>query len=413
METTIFNNHIQNMSNYIMFEIKAKQIELTPMLKAKDRAPIALSMGAPVDRVPDYAINKTKEYLEVDSLHTYTVPKGEVKFLEAVSYRMKDRFGVEIDPKTEACSLIGSKEGIANMIKALVNPNDFEEEKDIILVPEPGYASYSSMIKVSGAKAFGVKLTPTNNFMPDLNKVVEEVIASGLNPKKIKALIINYPNNPLGCTCTKEYLQACVDFCNELGILLISDNAYCEMYYDESFKPHSIFECARAKECAVEMYSFSKSYAMTGWRLGWACGNAEAIKMLIRTKGTVDTGIFKVLQYVGADLLTNKEGQEYIDKQNVKFKNKIENFVKGLNSLGYKIDAPKATFYLWLQIPDRFKDSKEFADKLLETSGVVVVPGTAFAPDALRHVRISVVASDKDLEEVIKRMKADGFEFEK
>lgn len=413
MDKTIFNNHIQNMSNYIMFEIKAKQIELTPMLKAKNRAPIALSMGAPVDRIPEYALEKTKEYLNIDSLHTYTTPKGEVKFLEAVSVRMKERFGVEIDPKDEICSLIGSKEGIANMIKALVNPSDFEEEKDIILVPEPGYASYSSMIKVNGAKAFGVKLTPENNFMPDLNKVVEEVIASGLNPKKIKALIINYPNNPLGCTCDFDYLQHCVDFCRELGILLISDNAYCEMYFSEEYKPHSIFECEGAKECAVEMYSFSKSYAMTGWRLGWACGNKDAITMLIRTKGTVDTGIFKVLQYVGADLLTNKEGQDYIDNQNVKFKNKIQKFVDGLNSLGYKIDMPKATFYLWLEIPARYSDSKEFARDLLETSGVVVVPGTAFAPDGLRHVRISVVAADNDLKEVISRMKEDGFTFEK
>ncbi len=413
METTLFNNEIQHMKNYIMFEIKARQIELTPELKAKNRAPIALSMGAPVERIPEYALLKTKEYLNSDSLHTYTTPKGEAKFLEAVASRMKDRFGVEINPKDEVCSLIGSKEGIFNMIRALVNPSEIEEEKDIILMPDPGYASYSSMVKVAGAKSYGVKLCEENNFQPDLNEVLENLIKDGLNPKKIKALIINYPNNPLGCTCDLKYLQHCVDFCSKLGILLISDNAYCEMYFDENFKPHSIFECKGAKDCAVEMYSFSKSYAMTGWRLGWACGNKIAIGMLTRTKGTMDTGIFKVLQYVGADLLTNKEGQEYIDVQNVKFKNKLEKFVSGLNSLGYNVEVPKATFYLWMEIPPRFKNSNEYAKELLEKSGIVLVPGTAFSalPEAERRVRISVVASDLDLAEVVKRMKEDGFQF--
>lgn len=412
MEKTLFNNHIQNMSNYIMFEIKARQVELTPELKAKNRAPIALSMGAPVEKIPDFAIKKAAHYLNIDSAHTYSTPKGEAEFLEAVSYRMKERFGVNLDPKKEIFSLIGSKEGIFNMLRALINPSDFEEEKDIILMPDPGYASYAGMIKVLGAKSFGVKLSPENNFMPDLNKTVEELIKQGLNPKKIKALIINYPNNPLGCTCTLEYLQKCVDFCRELGIVLISDNAYCEMYFDEDYKPHSALECEGAMDCTVEMYSFSKSYAMTGWRLGWACGNKDIITMLSRSKGTADTGIFKVLQYTGADLLKSKEGQEYIDKQNKKFKNKIEKFVNGLNSLGYDVKMPKATFYLWVKIPPRFKDAKEFANALLEKSGIVLVPGTGFSPDADRYVRMSVVASDKDLDEVMKRMKEDGFKYE-
>lgn len=411
MEKTLFNNEIQNMKNYIMFEIKAKQIELTPMLKAKNRTPIALSMGAPVDRIPEFAIEKTAQYMQNDSLHTYSTPKGEMCFLEGVSTYMKNRFSVEIDPKREAVSLIGSKEGISNLIRSLVNPSDNEEEQDIILVPQPGYASYSQMIKIARAKAYGIKLTKENNYQPNLDDVLEEFIKQGNNPSKIKALIINYPNNPLGCTCNLDYLQHCVDFCNKHNILLISDNAYCEMYYDEDFKPHSALECKGARDCCIEMYSFSKSYAMTGWRLGWACGNELAITMLSRMKSTVDTGIFKVLQYVGADLLKSKEGQEYINSQNIKFKNKIQKFVNGLNSLGYNIQMPKTTFYLWLEIPARFKDCEEFASNLLETSGIVVVPGTAFDKDAKRFVRLSIVANENDLDEVIKRMKEDGFSF--
>jgi len=411
MEKTLFNNDIQNMKNYIMFEIKAKQLELTPMLKAKNRTPIALSMGAPVDKIPEFAILKTTEHMNNDSLHTYSTPKGEARFLEGVSTYMKNRFNVEISPKKEAVSLIGSKEGLSNLVRALINPTDDEKKQDVILVPEPGYASYSQMVKIAKGKAYGVKLTKENNYQPNLDEVLAQFTKEGNDPSKIKALIINYPNNPLGCTCEFSYLQHCVDFCNKHNILLISDNAYCEMYFDEKYKPHSALECTNARDCCIEMYSFSKSYAMTGWRLGWACGNELAVSMLSRIKSTVDTGIFKVLQYVGADLLESSEGQKYIDNQNIKFKNKIQKFVDGLNSLGYNVQMPKATFYLWLEIPERYKDCEEFAADLLETSGIVVVPGTAFDKDAKRYIRISVVANDESLNEVINRMKEDGFHF--
>ena len=407
----LFNNEIQNMKNYIMFEIKARQVELTPELKAKNRTPIPLSMGAPVDPVPDFVIKKAIEYMDIDNLHTYTTPKGEVKFLEAVAKRMKERFNVELDPKTEIFSLIGSKEGLANLVKALVNPKQKEEEKDVILIPSPGYASYTQMIKIAGAKAYGIELNEENNFTPNMEKILEEYIKEGNDPNKIKALLINYPNNPLGCTCDLNYLQHCVDFCKKHGIILISDNAYCEMYYDENYKPHSALECKGAMDCCIEFYSFSKSYAMTGWRLGWACGNKDIITMLSRSKSTVDTGVFKVIQYAGADLLESPEGQKYIDEQNIKFKNKIQKFVDGLNSLGYNVKMPKATFYLWLKIPERYSDCKAFVDDMLEKSGIVIVPGTGFAKNATRYVRLSVVATNEDLTEVIRRMKEDGFHF--
>jgi LL-diaminopimelate aminotransferase len=364
-------------------------------------------MGAPVEPVPDFVKKKTAEYLNIDNLHTYSTPKGEARFLNACAVYMKNRFNVELNPKDQFCSLIGSKEGICHTIKALVNPC----EEDTILIPTPGYASYSQMIKSSGAVAYGVELTKENNYMPDLYEVLDKYKKEGKDPKKIKALIINYPNNPLGCTCTKEYLQHCVDFCNKLGILLISDNAYCDMYYDENYKPHSALECKGAQDCCIEMYSFSKTYAMTGWRMGWACGNSVAVMMLSRMKSTVDTGIFKVLQYAGADILESPEGEKYTKAQNQKFKNKLQRFTKGLKSLGYNIEMPKATFYLWLEIPKRFKDCVEFANQLLEKSGVVIVPGTAFDEKATRYCRLSVVAHDDDLDTVIKRMKEDGFEY--
>ena len=295
-----FNAYMGTLETYIMFQIKAKMIAMTEELTKKGRKPIALSMGAPVDMVPDYVIERTNEHLKDPKNHTYSVPKGEIPFLEAVAKRMKNRFGVELDPKSEVFSLIGSKEGIANFIRAIINPTMDKKEQEIILIPDPGYASYTEMIKVSGGRAYGVPLTKENNYMPNLDEVWEKFLKEGNDPKKAKALIINYPNNPLGCTCTKEYLQHCVDFCKKHNIILMSDNAYCDIYFDEKDKPASVLECEGTKDIAVEFYSFSKPYAMTGWRLGWVCGNKDLISTFGKLKSSLDTGVFKVIQLAGA-----------------------------------------------------------------------------------------------------------------
>ncbi len=408
-----FSNYMGTLETYIMFQIKAKMLEMKDELAKKGRKPIALSMGAPVDMVPQFVTDRTKELLADPKNHTYSTPKGEVPFLEAVAKRMKNRFGVELDPKSEVFSLIGSKEGIANFIRALINPSMDKKEQEIILIPDPGYASYTEMIKVSGGKAYGVPLTKENHYMPNLDEVWEKFLEEGNDPKKVKALIINYPNNPLGCTCTKEYLQHCVDFCKKHNIILISDNAYCEIYFDENDKPHSVLECKGAMDVAVEFHSFSKPYAMTGWRLGFVCGNKDFIGTFGKLKSSLDTGVFKVIQLAGAELLNSKEGDDYIKEANEKFKKKIGDFVKGLRELGWNIDMPKATFYLWIDLPPRYKTAKEFCDELLEKSGIVAVPGDAFGDEGARNLRLSIVASEEELKEVIRRMKEDGHTFVK
>lgn len=407
-----FNNYVQNLETYIMFQIKQRQLELTEELTKKGRKPIALSMGAPTDMVPQYAIETLKSVLDDPSIHTYSTPKGETYFLEAVSRRMKKRFGVDINPKKEVFSLIGSKEGIANIIRELINPSTEEFEKDIILCPNPGYASYKEMVKVSGGLYYGIKMTPENNYMPNLEDELKELLNKGYREEKIKALIINYPNNPLGATCTLEYMQECVNFCKKHNIILISDNAYCDLYFDENDKPHSVLECVGAKDIAVEFYSFSKPYAMTGWRMGWAVGCEEIISIFGKLKSTIDTGIFKALQLTGAKLLDSIEGDKYIEESNAKFKQKIQKFVNGLNALGYDVKMPKAAFYLWVKIPPRYNgDSKQFATDLLEKSGIVLVPGEAFGDMGKGYVRMSVTTSPENLDIILNRMKEDGFQY--
>jgi len=410
----LFNNYVQSLETYIMFQISEEATRLTPELEAKGRAPIKLSMGAPVKNPPQFVIDKLKEALDIKGIHSYSSPKGEAFYLEAIAKRMKERFGVDLDPKKEIFSLIGSKEGIANLIREIINPTKEEFDRDIILIPDPGYASYKEMIKVSGGVGYSVPLTLENNFMPDMDEVWEQLKKDGYDEKKVKAFMINYPNNPLGATATLEYYKKVVAFCKKHKILLLSDAAYADMYFDENKRPPSIFEVEGAKDIAVEFFSFSKPYAMTGWRLGWICGNAEVVSMFGKLKSTLDTGIFKALQKAASEVINSKEGDEYIKEANLGFKKKQEIVVKGLKELGWDIDKlniPNATFYLWLPIPPRYKTSKEFTDDLMKKSGVVAVPGHAFGACGEGFFRVSIVCSDENLQEVIDRMKTDGFFF--
>ena len=411
----LFNEYVKSIDTYIMFRIKQEAARLAPELTAKNRAPIALAMGAPVAPPPQFVYNSLSEALKIPQIHTYSTPKGETFFLEAIAKRMKNRFGVELDSKTEIFSLIGSKEGLANFIRALINPAADEEKQDVILVPDPGYASYTQMIKTNGGKSCGIPLNKENKYMPDMHKVWQQLQNDGINTNKVKAMIINYPSNPLGATCSLEYLKHIVDFCKEKQIWLISDAAYCDIYFEENKRPHSVLEIEGAKDIAVEFYSFSKPYSMTGFRLGWVCGNADAINAFGRLKSTIDTGLFKALQKCAAEIINSKEGDEYIKEACCGFKKKQMILVNGLRELGWKIDdsdIPKATFYLWLPVPERFSTSAEFTDALLKKSGIVAVPGIAFGENGEGMFRISAVSTDEKLQECIDRMKADGFYFE-
>lgn len=411
----LFNDYVQSLETYIMFRIKETVAKITPELTAKGRAPISLSMGAPTANPPQKAIDDLKKALDEKGAHIYSTPKGEKFFRDEIAKRMKNRFNVELNPDEEIFSLIGSKEGLANFIRILINPTTVEKEKDIIWVPDPGYASYKEMVKVSGGRAYSVPLLSEDKFMPNLDRVYEKFVQEGNNPKKIKALLINYPNNPLGATATKEYLTHVVEFCKKHHILLVSDAAYIDMYFKPELKPMSVLEIDGAKDIAVEFFSFSKPYAMTGWRLGWICGNKEAVKVFGKLKSTLDSGLFKALQKACAEIVNSEEGEEYIQQANKTFKENQEVFVKGLkDELGWSdFNVPDATFYLWLPIPPRYKSSVEFTDDLMYKSGIIVVPGDAFGEYGKRYFRASIVCPKEQIREAIDRMKKDGFYYTK
>lgn len=416
LKENLFNNEVMSLDTYIMFRLKEMAANLSQELIKKNRKPIFLSMGAPTAKPPKKLLEDLKASLDDPGIHTYSSPKGEKYLRDAIALRMKNRFGVDLDPESEIFSLIGSKEGLTNLIKAICTPQENDKNKDIILTPDPCYASYWQFIKTAGAYGYHMPLTEENNYMPDPGIIIERLTKEGFDSDKIKAFIINYPSNPLGAVATKEYVKKVVDFCRKYRILLISDAAYADVYSDEKDKPFSVFEIEGAKDVAVEFFSFSKPYAVTGWRLGWICGNKEVISRFGKFKSTIDNGAFKGIQKACAQILNSKEGDEYIKQANIDFARKQNIMAKGLKELGWQVDEksiPHATFYLWMPIPRKYKTSMEFCEDILQKSGIIIVPGSAFGTYGEGYFRISCVCSDEELYEVIDRMKQDGFYFNK
>ena len=410
----LFNDYVKSMTTYIMFKIKAAANKLRPELEAKGRSPIFLSMGAPTAQPPKLLLDKLKESMDIDGVHMYSTPRGEAFFLEAIAKYMKRRFNVELDAKKETAALIGSKEGLANFLRALINPTLTEEDKEVVFVPDPGYASYGQMVRIAGGKTFSIPLTPENNYLPNLDEVWNSYIDNDGDPNKVKAVIINYPNNPLGATATREYYRHVLDFCKKHNVILMSDAAYADLYFDDNDRPFSIFEFEGAKDIAVEFYSFSKPFAMTGARAGWICGNSEAIDELCVLKSTIDNGIYKPIQIACAEILNTPEGDEYTRQANLELKRKQDIFVEGIKELGWPdFYVPNSTFYLWMPIPPRYSSSKEFTDDLMKKSGIIAVPGHAYGDYGEGFFRVSIVCSEEKIRECINRMKEDGFYYSK
>jgi LL-diaminopimelate aminotransferase len=416
----LYAQQCQAMETYIMFKIAQRVLDLTPSLTAKGRAPIRMSIGAPTVSPPKALREYLKFIIDEPGIHTYSVPKGEPFFREAVAKRIHNRFGVVVDANTEVCSLIGSKEGLAHLFQALITPHADKQQQDIILTPNPGYASYVDSIEVLGGHSYPTPLTPQNNYLPNLPAIMAELQDKGFDPKKVKAVIINYPSNPIGATAPFSYYEDVVAFARQHNILVISDNAYSEMVFPGEEKPHSILEVAGAKDIAIEFHSLSKPYAVTGWRLGFAVGNADAVGILAKVKGTVDSGLSKLMQKAAVFALQSPDCDQFIVDMNAVYQRNQALMLAGFKRLGWPVEElnpPKATFYLWLPIPPRYtleqggSGCAGFSTEVLEKSGVVLVPGTAFGTVGEGYVRLSLVNPESEFEAVTQRMDEDGFRF--
>ncbi len=352
---------------------------------------ISLGIGDPDLPSPSFVVEKMKEASENPKFHQYPDYNGSLEFRKAAIQFYKKRFGVEFDPKTETLAVIGSKEGIAHIIWAYV------DEGDYVLVPDPAYPVYKTHTLLAGGTPYMMPLKAENHFLPDFSAIPEDVA------KKAKLMFLNYPNNPTGAVATVQFYKEAVDFCKQYDILLVSDNAYSEMTYDGYVAP-SVFNAEGARDVAVEFWSLSKPFNMTGWRIGFAVGNADAIGALGVIKTNTDSGQFTAVQAAAIEALTSPKADAFIKEMNAIYARRRDIAVEGLRAIGLKVEPCKGTFYLWVPVPEGHT-SASFATLLLEEAGVVVTPGGAYGEHGEGYIRVALCLPEERLKEAMERIK--------
>ncbi|MBN2058261.1 MAG: LL-diaminopimelate aminotransferase [Candidatus Saganbacteria bacterium] len=376
---------------YLFVKIEEKKAEL--LNKGVDI--IDFGIGDPDLPTPEHIFKKMKEVLELPESGQYPTSKGEFAFRKAVSKWYRKRFKVELNPRDEICCLIGSKEGLAHL------PLCFIDKGDVSLIPDPSYPVYKICTTLAGGEPYLMPLTAENNFLPDLDSVPAKVL------KKARLLYINYPNNPTGAVCGRDFFEQCVKFAKANNLLLVSDLAYSEMGYLGD-PPMSMLEIPGAKDVTIEFHSLSKTYNMTGWRIGMAVGNKEAVQALATIKSNMDSGQFKAIQYAAIEALSGP--QDCVEEHNKVFAERAKVLVEGLNSLGWKMAPLKATFYGWVPVP-KGETSASFTEKLLDKCGILVVPGNGYGPSGEGYVRFAITIPKERIAQAIERMKKNGIKF--
>ena len=359
-------------------------------MKAEKRAQgvdvIDLGVGDPDLATPSHIIDALVEAARNPDTHHYPDYTGMLAFREAVADWYRDRFSIELDAKTEVLALIGSKEGIAHIPEAFVNPGDY------VLCPSPGYPVYQTSTLFAEGKAWDMPLLEENGFLPDLSAIPSDVCA------KSRLMFLNYPNNPTGAIAPLSFFEEAVEFAREHDVIIVHDNAYSEIAFD-GYQAPSFLEVDGAMEVGVEMHSLSKTYNMTGWRIGMAAGSADIIAGLGRVKTNVDSGAFDAIQMAGITAL--RSSQECIAESCAVYKERRDVLVSGLREMGFDVTVPQATFYVWLKVDD----SMAFAAKMLNEAGIVVTPGIGFGDAGEGYVRFAITRSVGRIEEALERMR--------
>ena len=350
---------------------------------------IDLSIGDPDLPTPNFIIEALFKGAQDKINYRYPPCGGTYEFREAVSNYYKRRFGVALDPYEEVITLIGSKEGIAHLSLALIDSDD------IALVPEPSYPIYKSSVLIAGGQPYPVILSEENGFLPQLDKVDKETLI------KAKIMFINYPNNPTGAVCSIDSFKDIVEFATHNDIIICNDTAYNEILFDNK-KPQSLLSVEGAKEVAVELGTLSKSYNMTGWRIGYAVGNRQILKKLLAIKENMDSGQFGAIQHAGSAALNYGDG--YIEYLKNVYKKRRDNAIVLLEEIGLKPILPKGTFYVWFKVPEGYS-SKEYAIKLASECGVIITPGNAFGKSGEGYCRISLTVDESIFELAAEKIK--------
>ena len=375
---------IEKLPPYLFVEINKKIAEK----RAKGEEIVTFAIGDPDIPTPSHIIERLCQAAREPANHRYPETEGLPELHEAIAGWYERRFGVHLDPEKEVLPLIGAKEGIAHIAFCFVDPGD------TVLVPDPGYPVYSISVSLAGGRPYYLPLWERNNYLPNLNNIPEHIL------KGTKMLWINYPNNPTGATAELDFYNRVVKFAENYGILVCHDAPYSEVAYDD-YQPVSFMQAEGAKEVGVEFHSLSKSYNMTGWRIGMIVGNAEAVNALGILKSNMDSGIPQAIQYAAIEALNGT--QDCVPEHNAIYQKRRDLIIDVLNDIGVEAKAPKASLYIWAKVPEGYT-SVEFTADLLDQVGVAVTPGIGYGKNGEGYVRLSLTISDASLVKGLSRL---------
>jgi LL-diaminopimelate aminotransferase len=350
---------------------------------------INLGVGDPDLPTPRHIIEALYDAAKDPANHRYALDQGMDVLRQAIADWYKRRFGVTLNPDTQVLPLIGSKEGIAHIPMAFVNPGD------VVLHTEPNYPPYKTATILALGTPYALPMLEKNDFLPDLKSIPKAVL------KKAKLLFINYPNNPTAAVAHKRFFKEVVEFARKNKIIVCHDAAYTQIAFD-GYRPPSFLEVEGAFGVGVEFHSLSKTYNMTGWRIGWVCGNAEVVAALGQVKTNIDSGIFGAIQIAGVSAL---KGPQYsIEENNETYRQRRDELVSGLKALRWNVACPKATFYVWARLPKGHNDSRRFCKLLLEKADIVAIPGIGFGKSGEGFIRMALTVSKDRIKEAVNRI---------
>ena len=377
-------SRVDKVPPYLFVEISRKIAEK----KAQGIEVISFGIGDPDLPTPDGVVERLRETALDSPNHRYPETDGLPEFRQAAADWYQRRFQVSLDPGSEILSLIGAKEGIGHTALCFIDPGD------IALVPDPGYPVYSVGTWFAGGECHWMPLKEENGWLPDLDAIPADVASQA------RMMWLSYPNNPTGAVADLDYFEQVVAFAKRYDVAVMHDACYTEVAFD-GYKPISFLQTPGAMDVGIEFHSLSKSYNMTGWRIGLAAGNAELVNALMVVKSNLDSGVPQAIQYMGIEALNSP--QEWIDRRNAVYQRRRDRVIEALQKIGLHVDPPRASLYVWARVPEGYT-SAEFTAKLLDEQNVVVTPGNGYGPSGEGYIRLSLTISDENLEEGLRRL---------
>ena len=380
------SKRIENLPPYLFVEMSKKLAEK----RARGEDVVSLAIGDPDLPTPPHVIDRLCQASRDPANHRYPESEGLPEFRRAIAEWYEQRFGLDLDPDREVLPLIGSKEGIAHIALCFIDPGD------IALVPDPAYPVYSMGTMFAGGETYYLPLTEENGFLPDLDTVPAEIA------RQAKVLWLNYPNNPTGAAAGLDFFERVVAFAREYDLAVCHDAPYTEVAFD-GYQPVSFMQAPGSREVGVEFHSLSKSYNMTGWRVGMVVGNAQMVNALMRVKSNLDSGIPQAIQYAAIAALLGS--RDCIEEHNAIYQRRRDLVVDTFNRIGLRARPPQASLYVWARTPEGC-NSIDFATKLLDEAGVMVTPGVGYGKSGEGYIRASLTTPDDRLEEGLRRLEA-------